>query len=46
MDESNDTCTLVKPDVTMLNEIAAYRAAFLAAGSSMDGTGPLRKDTL
>ena len=43
MDESNDTCTLVKPDETMLNEIAAYRAAFLAAGSSMDGTGPLRQ---
>ena len=43
MDEQNDTCKLVKPDETMLDEIASYRAAFLAAGSSMDGTGPLRQ---
>ena len=43
MDEQTDTCILVKPDETMLDEIAAYRAAFLAAGSSMDGTGPLRQ---
>ena len=43
MGEQNDNCLLVKPDETMLNEIAAYRAAFLAAGSSMDGSGPLRQ---
>ncbi len=42
MIESNDTCKLIKPDETMLDEIASYRAAFLAAGDSMDGTGPLR----
>ena len=30
------------PDETMLADIAAYRADMLAAGSSMDGTGPLR----
>ena len=40
---SNDDCILVKPDETMLDEIASYRAAFLLAGDSMDGTGPLRK---
>ncbi len=33
---------LVKPDETMAEEIAAYRAEFLAAGDSMDGTGGLR----
>ncbi|NLI52765.1 MAG: GNAT family N-acetyltransferase [Clostridiales bacterium] len=27
----------------MLEQIAAYRAAFLAAGDSMDGSGPLRR---
>ena len=44
MDEGNGTCRLVKPDETMLDEIAAYRAAFLAAGDSMDGTGMLRQE--
>lgn len=39
----DDTLILVKPDLTMLEEIASYRAEFLAAGSSMDGTGSLRK---
>lgn len=34
---------LTRPDETMLNEIAAYRAAMLAAGSSMDGTSGLSK---
>ena len=43
MMEENDNCILVKPDETMIGEIASYRAAFLAAGSSMDGTGPLRQ---
>ena len=43
MDEMFDQCILVKPDETMLEQIAAYRAAFLAAGDSMDGSGPLRR---
>jgi predicted acetyltransferase len=43
MDESMDRCLLVKPDVSMIEQIAGYRAAFLAAGDSMDGTGPLRQ---
>ena len=41
MEAANDRCILVKPDETMLDQIASYRAAFLAAGDSMDGTGPL-----
>ena len=43
MDKENDNCILVKPDETMLVEIVSYREAFLAAGDSMDGTGPLRR---
>ena len=43
MDNENDNCILVKPDETMLAEIVSYREAFLAAGESMDGTGPLRR---
>ena len=43
MDKMNDHCILVKPSETMMIEIASYRAAFLAAGESMDGTGPLRR---
>jgi len=42
MDESIDRCLLIKPDVSLIEQIAGYRAAFLAAGDSMDGTGPLR----
>lgn len=38
-----DACLLVKPDPSMEAEILAYRAEMLAAGSSMDGTGPLRR---
>jgi predicted acetyltransferase len=34
---------LIKPDESMLEEVEAYREEFLAAGSSMDGTGPLRR---
>ena len=34
---------LVRPDETMLAEIAAYREAMLAAGSSLDGTSGLVK---
>lgn len=43
MDESLNRCLLVKPDVSMIEQIAGYRAAFLASGESMDGTGPLRR---
>ncbi len=38
-----DTLVLVKPDITMADEIMDYKNEFLAAGSSMDGTGSLRK---
>ena len=31
----------MQPDASMLNEVAAYRTAMLAAGSSMDGTSGL-----
>lgn len=34
---------LVSPDESMAEEIRAYRQAMLDAGSSMDGTGPLRR---
>ena len=34
---------LVKPDISMAEEIMSYRREFLAAGSSMDGTGSLRR---
>ena len=43
MDNENDVCRLIKPDDSLVSEIAAYRTAFLSAGSSMDGTGPLRR---
>lgn len=43
MDESMDRCLLVKPDISMIEQISGYRAAFLASGESMDGTGPLRR---
>ena len=33
---------LVKPDISMAEEIMDYKKEFLAAGSSMDGTTPLR----
>ncbi len=36
-------CTLVIPDITLANEICAYRQAFLDCGDSMDGTGSLRR---
>lgn len=39
----DDKIILVKPDMTMAEEIMSYREEFLAAGSSMDGTGSLRK---
>lgn len=34
---------LMIPDGTMLDEIRAYRQAFLRSGDSMDGTGGLRR---
>ena len=34
---------LLQPDETMLDEVNAYRDAMLAAGSSLDGTGPLER---
>lgn len=43
MDEAIDRCLLLKPDVSLIDQIAGYRAAFLASGESMDGTGPLRR---
>ena len=36
-------CTLMIPDITLADEIRAYRRAFLAAGDSIDGTGSLRR---
>jgi len=38
-----ETWRLVRPTEAHLNEVRAYREAFLAAGDSMDGTGPLRR---
>lgn len=38
-----DELILLQPDETMLDEINAYRAAMMAADSSMDGTGSLRR---
>ena len=34
---------LIKPTIEYAEQIAAYRQEFLDAGSSMDGTGPLRR---
>lgn len=36
-------CILVIPDITLADEIRAYRQAFLDCGDSMDGTGSLRR---
>ena len=41
MVEANDECILVKPDETMLDEVAAFRAAFLSAGQKIYGAGLL-----
>jgi len=38
-----DELILVKPDMTMAEEIMDYKREFIEAGSSMDGTGGLRK---
>lgn len=37
------TMKLIEPTIEFANQIAAYRAEFLAAGDSMDGTGALRR---
>jgi len=34
---------LIRPTIQYAEQIAAYRQEFLDAGSSMDGTGPLRR---
>lgn len=41
MDNESDACILVKPDESLTAQISGFRAAFLASGESMDGTGPL-----
>lgn len=41
MAEASDNCIFVKPDETMLAEIASYRAAFLNAGQKIYGAGLL-----
>ena len=38
-----DTLKLVMPNESMIEEIRAYKQAMLAADSSMDGTGSLRR---
>lgn len=38
-----DPCALIKPGLSLEEEILSYRREFLDAGSSMDGTGPLRR---
>lgn len=40
---AEDECVLIKPDESLAREIESYRAAFLACGDSMDGTGPLQR---
>ena len=36
-------CMLMIPDITLADEICAYRRAFLCSGESMDGTGGLQR---
>ena len=38
-----DDIILLKPDLSFTEEIISYRREFLEAGSSMDGTGSLRR---
>jgi len=38
-----DDYDLIEPDESRLSQVADYRREFLEAGSSMDGTGPLRR---
>lgn len=43
MAERIDDCVFLKPDETLLEQIAAYRAAFLAAGEKIYGAGLLNE---
>lgn len=38
-----DNVILIKPDIAFVEEIRSYREEMLLAGSSMDGTGALRR---
>lgn len=38
-----DKCQLIKPNISYEDNIMAFRQEMLAANSSMDGTGPLRR---
>ncbi len=38
-----DKMKLIEPTIEFADQIAAYRAEFLASGNSMDGTGALRR---
>lgn len=38
-----ESCMLMIPDITLADEICAYRKVFLDGGDSMDGTGSLRR---
>lgn len=38
-----DQCKLIKPDIFYKDDIASFRQEMLDAGSSMDGTGPLKR---
>lgn len=38
-----DRCRLVKPDISYEKEILSFRKEMLDVGSSMDGSGPLRR---
>ena len=41
MADETDNCIFIKPDETMLDEIASYRSAFLSAGEKIYGAGLL-----
>lgn len=43
MKKGRGICMLIIPDLTLADEIRAYRQAFLERGDSMDGTGSLRR---
>jgi len=38
-----DSCVLVRPDLSITEEIRTFREEMLDAGSQMDGTGPLER---
>jgi len=40
-----DALILIQPEESLLSEVAAYKSAMLAAGSSMDGCGSLARHT-